>query len=121
VSYSEMMAIYADVAGLPQRRLLRVPFLMPGLSSHRVGLVTPVPVPLARELVESLVNEVTLGEHAAPEWLLGHLVGLREAITMALAATPTATYPRASTTQISCTSGPPRPPRTGQVGPCCAT
>jgi uncharacterized protein YbjT (DUF2867 family) len=87
VSYSEMMAIYADVAGLPQRRLLRVPFLTPGLSSHWVGLVTPVPVPLARELVESLVNEVTLGEHAAPEWLLGHPVGLREAITMALAAT----------------------------------
>jgi len=87
VSYSEMMATYAEVAGLPRRRLFRVPLLTPGLSSHWVGLVTPVPVPLARELVESLVNEVTLGQLRAPEWLLGHPVGLGEAISMALAAT----------------------------------
>ncbi len=87
VSYSQMMATYADVAGLPRRRLFRVPFLSPGLSSRWVGLVTPVPVPLARELVESLVNEVTLGARTAPAWLLGDPVGLRDAITMALAAT----------------------------------
>ena len=53
-----MMALYAEVAGLPRRRLLRVPLLTPRLSSHWVGLVTPVPAVLARELVESLVNEV---------------------------------------------------------------
>ena len=62
VSYAEMMATYAEVAGLARRRLIKVPLLTPGLSSRWVGLVTPVPVPLARELVESLVNEVTLGE-----------------------------------------------------------
>ena len=87
VSYAEMMATYAEVAGLARRRLIKVPLLTPGLSSRWVGLVTPVPVPLARELVESLVNEVTLGEGAAPPWLLGQPMGLREAIRRALAAT----------------------------------
>ena len=60
VTYSEMMETYAEVAGLPHRWLIRVPLLTPRLSSHWVGLVTPVPVPLARELVESLVNEVVV-------------------------------------------------------------
>lgn len=60
VSYAEMMDRYARAAGLPRRRLISVPLLTPSLSSHWVGLVTPVPVPLARELVESLVNEVVV-------------------------------------------------------------
>ena len=45
VSYAEMMELYAEVAGLPRRRFVTVPVLTPGLSSHWVGLVTPVPVP----------------------------------------------------------------------------
>ena len=43
VTYAEMMAIYAEIAGLSHRHLIRVPVLSPGLSAHRVGLVTPVP------------------------------------------------------------------------------
>lgn len=87
VTYAEMMALYAGVAGLPQRRLIRVPFLTPKLSSHWVGVVTPVPVPLARELVESLVNEVTVqGRPPAPSFAVRPMP-LREAIARALAAT----------------------------------
>ena len=56
LSYAEMMAAYAEVAGLPRRRLLPVPVLSPRLSSLWVGLVTPVPAQLARPLVDSLVN-----------------------------------------------------------------
>ena len=67
VTYVEMMELYAAVAGLPRRRLLKVPFLSPRLSSHWVGLVTPVPALLARELVESLVNEVTVTGASATE------------------------------------------------------
>ena len=67
VTYAEMMALYAQVAGLPRRRLIPVPVLTPGLSSHWVGLVTPVPVRLARELVESLVNEVVVTDCKAAE------------------------------------------------------
>ncbi len=87
VTYAEMMAIYADIAGLARRRLIRVPLLTPGLSSHWVGLVTPVPVPLARELVESLVNEVTVQGRPATEAFSVAPMGLREAIRRALAAT----------------------------------
>ena len=87
VSYAEMMASYASVAGLPRRWLMPVPLLTPGLSSHWVGLVTPVPVPLARELVESLVNEVTVtGASACTRFGVSPL-GVREAISRALAAT----------------------------------
>ncbi len=93
VTYAEMMGFYAEVAGLARRRLVRVPLLTPGLSSHWVGLVTPVPVPLARELVESLVNEVTVGERSATEAFSVTPMGLREAISRALAATQEGNVP----------------------------
>ena len=56
LTYAEMMQRYAAVAGLPRRRILPVPVLHPVLSSHWVGLVTPVPAGIARPLVESLRN-----------------------------------------------------------------
>ena len=87
VTYSEMMETYAEVAGLPHRWLIRVPLLTPRLSSHWVGLVTPVPVPLARELVESLVNEVVVQGRSATTAFSVQPMGLREAISRALAAT----------------------------------
>jgi len=86
VTYAEMMALYAEVAQLPRRRLLSVPLLTPGLSSHWVGLVTPVPVPLARELVKSLINEVVVRHHGAEERFGVHPMSLRTAMTRALAA-----------------------------------
>jgi uncharacterized protein YbjT (DUF2867 family) len=87
VTYAEMMALYAEIGGLARRRLIRVPLLTPGLSSHWVGLVTPVPVPLARELVESLVNEVIVGGRSATEAFSIRPMSLRESIGKALAAT----------------------------------
>jgi len=88
VTYAEMMGFYAEVAGLARRRLVRVPLLTPGLSSHWVGLVTPVPVPLARELVESLVNEVTVGERSATEAFSVTPMGLREGDQPGLGCNP---------------------------------
>ena len=43
MNYAEMMQRYAAVAGLPRRRILPVPLFTPSLSSHWVGLITPVP------------------------------------------------------------------------------
>lgn len=57
-SYREMMMRYAEAAGLRKRIIIPVPVLTPRLSSGWVGLVTPVPITLARRLVESLKNEV---------------------------------------------------------------
>ncbi|GAA0379586.1 NAD(P)-dependent oxidoreductase [Acrocarpospora corrugata] len=63
LTYGDMMRRYAAVAGLPPRLIIPVPALSPGLSSHWVGLVTPVPSRLARPLVESLRHEAVCAEH----------------------------------------------------------
>ena len=63
LTYREMMRRYAAAAGLPRRRIFPVNVLTPRLSSHWVGVVTPVPNSLARPLVESLVHEVVCKEH----------------------------------------------------------
>ncbi|MGE6736769.1 DUF2867 domain-containing protein, partial [Streptomyces sp. NPDC059900] len=63
VTYRDMMRRYAVVAKLPHRLILPVPMLSPGLSSHWVGLITPVPASIARPLAESLRYEVICHEH----------------------------------------------------------
>lgn len=87
LTYRQMMAGYAAVAGLPKRVIVPVPVLTPSLSSHWVGLVTPVPRSIARPLVESLRHEVVCGEHDialyVPDPPEG-LVGFREAVELAL-------------------------------------
>lgn len=62
--YSEMMNGYAREAGLPRRRITALPVLTPGLASHWVGLVTPVPRKLARPLVESLLHTCIVKDDA---------------------------------------------------------
>ena len=78
LTYVEMMQRYAAVAGLRPRLLVRTPVLSPSLSSHWVGVITPVPASLARPLVESLRNTVVCRERDLaryvpdpPEGLLG--------------------------------------------------
>ncbi|WP_405749763.1 SDR family oxidoreductase [Streptomyces sp. NBC_00144] len=63
MTYRDMMRRFASVAGLPHRLILPVPMLSPRLSSHWIGLVTPVPRSLARPLAESLRYEVVCREH----------------------------------------------------------
>lgn len=60
LTYQEMMASYARVAGLSRRVVVPVPVLSPRLSSLWIGLVTPLPVGVARPLVDSLRNEVVV-------------------------------------------------------------
>lgn len=87
LTYADMMGRYAAVAGLSKRRMLKVPILSPTLSSHWVGLVTPVPGALARPLVESLRNTVVCREHDiaqhVPDPPAG-LTGFDEAVRLAL-------------------------------------
>jgi uncharacterized protein YbjT (DUF2867 family) len=87
MSYAEMMQRYAAVAHLPRRRILPVPLFSPSLSSHWVGLITPVPAGIARPLVESLRNTVVCSEHDIagflpdpPEGLLGFDDAVRLAV-----------------------------------------
>lgn len=62
LTYREMMARYARVAGLRPRLIVPVPVLSPRLSSHWVNVVTPVPKALAQPLIESLRNSVVVHE-----------------------------------------------------------
>ncbi|MFE2524009.1 SDR family oxidoreductase [Streptomyces sp. NPDC059382] len=87
VTYEEMMRRYASVAELPKRLILRVPMLTPRLSSHWIGLVTPVPRRLARPLAESLRHEVVCEEHDIAEYVTdppGTPFGFDQALALAL-------------------------------------
>jgi hypothetical protein len=79
-----MMQLYADVAGLPRRLIVPVPVLTPGLSSHWVGLVTPIPSGLARPLIDSLTNEVVVNDHRIENVVPRACQPLREALEAAL-------------------------------------
>ena len=83
VTYREMMMAYAGVAGLRKRVILPVPVLSPRLSSLWIGLVTPLPVGVARPLVDSLRNEVTVRQPVPAETGIDP-IPLRRAIELAL-------------------------------------
>jgi uncharacterized protein YbjT (DUF2867 family) len=87
MTYEAMMRGYADVAGLRNRRMLKLPLLSTRLSSLWVGLVTPVPSDLARPLVESLRNTVVCNEHDIASFVPdppGGLTPFRVAVAEAL-------------------------------------
>ncbi|MFF7132160.1 SDR family oxidoreductase [Streptomyces sp. NPDC008196] len=87
LTYRQMMLRYAAIAGLPHRIILAVPMLTPGLSSHWVGLVTPVPASIARPLTESLRHEVVCHENDIARHLAGPpapLLGFDDAVRLAL-------------------------------------
>ncbi|WP_394279869.1 SDR family oxidoreductase [Microbacterium sp.] len=85
--YGQMMNGYAVEAGLRQRPIAALPVFTPGLASHWVNLVTPVPRAIARPLIASLQNECIMDDHAVDELLPrpeGGLTGYREAVRLAL-------------------------------------
>jgi uncharacterized protein YbjT (DUF2867 family) len=84
VTYRELMDGYAKVAGLRRRVIVPVPVLSPRLSSLWVGLVTPIPADLARPLVDSLVNEVVVHDHAIDNVVPHRPMSALEAIELAL-------------------------------------
>jgi uncharacterized protein YbjT (DUF2867 family) len=88
LTYRQMMQRYAEVAGLSRRTIRPVPVLSPNLSSHWVGVITPVPSSIARPLVESLVHEVVCKEHDIAQYVPDPpdgLVGFTRAVSLALA------------------------------------
>ncbi|MEZ7002651.1 SDR family oxidoreductase [Streptomyces sp. AD55] len=87
LTYRDMMLRYAEAAELPRRLILPLPVLTPGLSSHWVGLITPVPAAIARPLTESLRYEVVCREHDIDRYVPpppGGALGFDEAVRLAL-------------------------------------
>ncbi|MDJ0463292.1 SDR family oxidoreductase [Streptomyces sp. H27-C3] len=87
LTYRDMMQRYARAAGLPRRLIFPIPVLTPALSSHWVGLVTPVPSSIARPLAESLRHEVVCHENDIAQYVPeppGGAIGFDRAVELAL-------------------------------------
>ena len=88
LTFADLMRRYARVAGLPRRLIVPVPLLTPWLSSLWMGLVTPLPVKLARPLVKSLVHEAVSRDRDIDRHVPlppDGLTGVDDAIAQALA------------------------------------
>jgi uncharacterized protein YbjT (DUF2867 family)/uncharacterized protein YndB with AHSA1/START domain len=86
MTYREMMDEYASVAGLRKRIIMPVPVLTPKLSSHWINFVTPLPIGLAKHLVDSLCNDVVVRpSHDIRSFIDHEPSALAEAIRAAIA------------------------------------
>jgi uncharacterized protein YbjT (DUF2867 family) len=85
ITYAEMMMLYAEVRGL-KRRMFPVPVLTPQFSSYWLHFVTPIPVTVARPLIEGLKNENIVTDRSAQEIFpeiqpAGYRVSVERALT----------------------------------------
>ncbi|MHA2061473.1 MAG: DUF2867 domain-containing protein, partial [Candidatus Sifarchaeia archaeon] len=84
LSYYDLMRLYAQEAKLIKRLVFHVPVLTPRLSSYWIDLVTPIPVSIARPLIEGLRNELICLNHHIKDLIPQRLLTNREAIRLAL-------------------------------------
>ncbi|MEP6598026.1 MAG: NAD(P)H-binding protein [Actinomycetota bacterium] len=85
VSYVDMLKV---VARIQNKRLLPVvslPLLTPRLSSLWLALVTDVDIPTARNLVDSMTNEVIVHDDSIRQLVPGEPMGYEDAVRLALA------------------------------------
>ncbi len=83
LSYREMMGIFADLLG--RRRLfLPCPFCRIGFFSYLASLITPVPAPITRCLMEGITNEVVCQSDEITRVLPFQPLGYREALVRAM-------------------------------------
>lgn len=86
VTYADLLSMMADVLGVRRRPQLPVPLLSPRLSSHWIGLVTPVDAGVARPLVESLAVETVVTDRSGQELFDVEPVPVRDALSAAATA-----------------------------------
>jgi uncharacterized protein YbjT (DUF2867 family) len=84
LSYSDLICIYAEVAGLRKRFIIPVPVLTPYLSSLWIHLVTPIPSYIARPLTEGLKNPVVCKDNRIKDIIPQNLLNADQAIRQAL-------------------------------------
>ncbi len=84
LSYIDMLRGAARIQGkaLPN---VTVPLLTPRLSSAWLALVTDVDVATARNLVDSMINEVVVHDRSIDDVVPGRTVGYDESVRLALA------------------------------------
>ncbi len=85
LTYGDMLRQVGRMTGGVLRLIVPVPLLSPRLSSHWLRLITDVDLPTARALIDSMTNEVVVGDRRIEE-LTGHrAMAFREAAEHALA------------------------------------
>jgi uncharacterized protein YbjT (DUF2867 family) len=83
-TYGGLMDMAAEAQGLRRRPRLGVPILSPSLSSHWIGLITPVDPGVARPLVEGLSTETVVTDESGMELFDVEPTPLREALAEAV-------------------------------------
>lgn len=84
LSYGEMLDRMADALGVRRRPRVPVPFITPWLSSHWIGLVTPVDAGVARPLVEGLSTPTTVTDNSGAALFNVHPMPFMDALRTAL-------------------------------------
>ncbi len=85
VSYEDMMRIFGAVVGR-NPRIIPVPVLTPTLSSYWLGLITAVPVNIARALIGGLKHDIPAHDEAIRRLVPQQLLDFRAAVEAALDA-----------------------------------
>jgi len=114
LTYVEMFETYAAVRGL-KRWIVNVPFLTPRLSSHWIGLVTPISNAIARPLVKGLDNEVVVDDPEKAARLFPNIspMAYEAAVRLALRRAASDTIPTVWNSAVS--SAPSAPDRTKEL------
>ncbi|VGO21153.1 DUF2867 domain-containing protein [Pontiella sulfatireligans] len=84
VSYRDLMVEYARQRGL-RRMMIPIPLLTPWLSSHWLGLVTPLYAAVGRKLIASIRNSTVVEHPESADFFNITPCGMTEAISQALA------------------------------------
>ncbi len=80
LTYAEMMRRVAQLRHHRQLRMLAVPLLTPRLSSYWLSLVTDVDTATARNLVDSMSNEVVVSDYSIADIVPGMPMGYDDAV-----------------------------------------
>jgi uncharacterized protein YbjT (DUF2867 family) len=84
LSYADMMRRAARIQNHRSPPIFAVPLLTPRLSSLWLALITDVDQATARNLIDSMNNEVVVRDHAIEQLLPGELTTYDEAVRLAL-------------------------------------
>ncbi len=85
ISYEDVMRQYGEVVG-KRPRIIRVPVLTPELSARWLGLITAVPVNIARALIGGLKHDLPADDRELRRLVPQDLLSFRESVTAALQA-----------------------------------
>jgi uncharacterized protein YbjT (DUF2867 family) len=85
LTYGEMLDQMTDALGLRRRPRIPVPLLTPWLSSHWIGLITPVDAGVARPLIEGLSTDTTITDPSGMELFDIQPISFEQALREAIA------------------------------------